>query len=240
MKGQIRNIIPFSAVDGPGNRTVIFLQGCNLNCWYCHNPETIQNLKVGDYLEGVTEMDEEALVDKIEPYKPFISGVTISGGECTVQSEFLISLCQKLKSKNYHVLIDTNGQMSAQTRECLAEVVDGFMFDLKTVDAIEHKALTGVDNETINANLIRVADLGKLYEVRTVIFGTMKEPEKTVDFVCQLIVEKSPQTRYKIIQYRAHGVREAYKESLGDIDRSLVAQLYKRAKDHGVMELILI
>lgn len=41
MIGYINKIIPFSSVDGPGNRTAIFLQGCNFNCVYCHNPETI-------------------------------------------------------------------------------------------------------------------------------------------------------------------------------------------------------
>lgn len=40
MKALVNKIIPFSAVDGPGNRTAIFLQGCNFNCLYCHNPET--------------------------------------------------------------------------------------------------------------------------------------------------------------------------------------------------------
>jgi len=41
IKGLVNRIIPFSSVDGPGNRTAIFLQGCNFNCSYCHNPETI-------------------------------------------------------------------------------------------------------------------------------------------------------------------------------------------------------
>ena len=41
MEALVNKIIPFSSVDGPGNRTAIFLQGCNFNCQYCHNPETI-------------------------------------------------------------------------------------------------------------------------------------------------------------------------------------------------------
>lgn len=40
MKAPVNRIIPFSSVDGPGNRTAVFLQGCNINCKYCHNPET--------------------------------------------------------------------------------------------------------------------------------------------------------------------------------------------------------
>ncbi|MCT4562936.1 MAG: YjjW family glycine radical enzyme activase [Maledivibacter sp.] len=45
IKGVINRILPFSSVDGPGNRTVVFLQGCNFNCLYCHNPETINKCK---------------------------------------------------------------------------------------------------------------------------------------------------------------------------------------------------
>ena len=40
VKATVNRIIPFSSVDGPGNRTAVFLQGCNINCKYCHNPET--------------------------------------------------------------------------------------------------------------------------------------------------------------------------------------------------------
>jgi pyruvate formate lyase activating enzyme len=40
MQAVVNKIIPFSSVDGPGNRTAVFLQGCNINCRYCHNPET--------------------------------------------------------------------------------------------------------------------------------------------------------------------------------------------------------
>lgn len=40
MKATVNKIIPFSSVDGPGNRTAVFLQGCNIDCKYCHNPET--------------------------------------------------------------------------------------------------------------------------------------------------------------------------------------------------------
>ena len=44
-KGIISKILPFSSVDGPGNRSIIFLQGCNFTCQYCHNPETIHQCK---------------------------------------------------------------------------------------------------------------------------------------------------------------------------------------------------
>ena len=54
MKARVNKIIPFSSVDGPGNRTAIFLQGCNINCLYCHNPETRD--KYGD--KNITTVTE--------------------------------------------------------------------------------------------------------------------------------------------------------------------------------------
>ncbi len=238
MVGFVRNIIPFSAVDGPGNRTVIFLQGCNLNCWYCHNPETIQIFEnEGD---GVKALEVSALVKEVKKYQDFISGVTISGGECSVQSTFLIELCKALKAEGIHILIDTNGLMSEMTLEQLESCVDGFMFDVKAEDEVVHKALTGASNTVIQRNMLKIAQREKLYEIRTVIYAQMQSPEKTIDFVSRFITEWSPQTRYKLIQYRAHGVRSEFIEQLGEVSRSEMAKLFKRAMDRGVKTVILI
>lgn len=67
MKAVVNRIIPFSSVDGPGNRTAVFLQGCNINCKYCHNPETRKlcvncGVCVEQCPEGALEMDKEGKV----------------------------------------------------------------------------------------------------------------------------------------------------------------------------------
>ena len=73
MNLKINKIINFSSVDGPGNRLVVFAQGCNLNCIYCHNPETI------DYNQEGYMIDVDDLVKRVVDAKNFISGVTFSG-----------------------------------------------------------------------------------------------------------------------------------------------------------------
>lgn len=74
--GRIHSVESFGAVDGPGIRFIVFMQGCPLRCKFCHNPDT-WNPKDG------TEIDTETLANQIESYRNFIKkgGVTVSGGE---------------------------------------------------------------------------------------------------------------------------------------------------------------
>ncbi len=240
MTGFVRNIIPFSSVDGPGNRTAVFLQGCNFNCWYCHNPETIQIMTTGTSIDGVQEITPEELCYQLRPYYDFTSGITFSGGECTVQGEFLTACCQKLKDEGQHILIDTNGHMNDAVLNALLPFVDGFMFDIKAIDEAEHKTLTGVGNQTILKNMAKVAAAGKLYEVRTVVVPDTLNNEHTVKTVADIIAKTSPQTRYKLIKYRPHGVRETYLNQLNTPDNAYMGKLFKLAKEQGVKELILL
>lgn len=236
MKAYFRNVIPFSAVDGPGNRCVIFLQGCNLNCMYCHNPETIA---IGMQAE-VTQVTVEELWQTIEPYMDFVSGVTISGGECTVQGEFLLEFCKLLKAKNISVLIDSNGLMSEERLVALMAVSNGFMFDVKSANQKAHQSLTGVGNELILNNVSKAIIEGKVYEIRTVLYEKSEQMDETVDWVSKLIVDKSPECRYKLIQYRNHGVRREFAEQLKGLTKAEAALYFKRAKDHGVKNAILV
>ena len=104
MEAVVNKIIPFSAVDGPGNRTAIFLQGCNFNCQYCHNPETIG--KKNPYTKLMTP---EEVMAEVEKNIPFVRGITVSGGECTLQADFLKELFTLAKSRGLTTLVDSNG-----------------------------------------------------------------------------------------------------------------------------------
>lgn len=250
MKGYLRNVIPFSAVDGPGNRTVIFLQGCNLNCWYCHNPETIEiassvslsepAASTSNNLQGVKSVSVEELCERLRPYYDYTSGITFSGGECTLQSEFLIAACQQLYNEGRSILIDTNGYAAEETYRRLLPLVEGFMFDLKAYDEAEHIKLTGKSNQPILKNMDLVAKEGKLYEVRTVIVPEVLSNEATVRAIAKFIREKSPHTRYKLIKYRPFGVRDAFVNLMTTPDGAYMAMLFKLAKEAGAQDIILL
>ena len=85
--GSVEKIETLGLLDGPGIRVVVFLSGCKLRCKYCHNPE-MWNMKKNNYTA-------QALADKILKYKPYFGsdgGVTFSGGEPLLQSDFLIEV----------------------------------------------------------------------------------------------------------------------------------------------------
>ena len=93
MSGFVADTITFSNVDGPGNRFVVFTQGCNFDCVACHNPHTIP-LAHGDHFK-VTISE---LLHRIRRAEPFISGITVSGGEATLQAQFVRDLFGAVKS----------------------------------------------------------------------------------------------------------------------------------------------
>ena len=98
IKGSIKKIETLGLVDGPGIRTVVFLSGCKLRCKYCHNPEMWK-------IDGTNYTPQE-LVSRIIRNKPYFKrnngGVTFSGGEPLLQSEFIIEVCKLLKKEFLH------------------------------------------------------------------------------------------------------------------------------------------
>ena len=141
---KVHSIESFGAVDGPGIRFVLFLQGCNLKCKYCHNRDT-WDMRLGSY----KSLDE--VFDKIMRYKNYIypnGGVTITGGEPLLQAPFLIELFTKLKEENIHTCIDTSG-MVVITEEIkkLLSLTDLVLLDIKHIDPEKSKALVGTSNK---------------------------------------------------------------------------------------------
>lgn len=143
MIGRIHSIESLSTVDGPGIRYVVFMQGCNLRCSFCHNPDT-WNANLG------SEITSEELVNDILNAKNYIKngGVTFSGGEPLLQAEFLAEVCKKLKENGIHVAIDTAGNFDMENEHIneLLKYVDLVLFDIKQMDSKLHKEIVGVDN----------------------------------------------------------------------------------------------
>lgn len=252
-KAPVNKIIPFSNVDGPGNRTAIFFQGCPFNCQFCHNPETIHpccgcGVCVEQCPVGALTMDEqgkvrwdsercvqcdtcirvcpndaspkirwmtvEDVMGEIRRTAPYIGGITTSGGECTLQNEFLIDLFTEVKAMGKTCLIDSNGSFDFEADPRVLKISDGVMLDVKAADPAWHEELVSYPAERVLKNLDYLLRVGKLYEVRTIIFPERdKENEATVRYVAQHIGDGC---YYKIIRYRPFGVRERYQKILGE------------------------
>lgn len=241
----INKIIPFSSVDGPGNRMAIFFQGCNFDCLYCHNPETInlcnncgkcvptcpvsaleltderirwqeelcincdQCLEVceQDSSPRVKKMTVNEILKKIKKNQAFISGITVSGGEASLQSDFLIELFKEVKKIGLTTFLDTNGSILLKEKEELLEYLDQTMIDAKSFKPAEHQQLTDCSNHNVLENIKYMAEIGKLYEVRTVIVPQVLANFNNVDQISSLLGEIAPELKYKLIKYRPVGVR---------------------------------
>ena len=149
MQGNIHSIETFGTVDGPGIRYVVFLQGCPMRCAYCHNPDTWQ-IGVGN-----TKTTNELLED-IKKYTRYIDGITVSGGEPLMQIDFVIDLFQKVKAIGLSTCIDTSGILFDENNpdflskiERLILCCDLVILDIKHIDTVQHKQLTGFDNENV-------------------------------------------------------------------------------------------
>ncbi|MCR5576312.1 MAG: YjjW family glycine radical enzyme activase [Oscillospiraceae bacterium] len=250
----VNRIIPFSNVDGPGNRTSIFFQGCPFNCLFCHNPETIhlcracgacvEKCPAGALrLEGgaviwdsarcvgcdtciklcphdsspkIRHMTVEDVMREIRRAAPYIEGITTSGGECTLQNEFLIELFTEVRKLGKTCLIDSNGSFDFEADPRVLEVSEGVMLDVKAVEQSWSDALISYPRDMVLKNLDYLLRVGKLYEVRTLIFPDRdRENEETVRYVAEHIGDGC---FYKIIRYRPYGVREKYQKVLGEFE----------------------
>lgn len=235
-KLPVHEIIPFANVDGSGNRTAIFVQGCNLNCVYCHNPETIE---MPCATTEHTDYSLEELVDEIKKYAPYIRGITVSGGEATIYKSFLVELFKEVKKLGLTCYIDTNGIFIKEKLVDLIEVTDKFLFDIKGIDK-----LSKVTRKNINfsfENLDHLLELDKIEEVRTVCINDFSDTENTVREVSKRIKDRED-ILYKIIRVHTRGLQEDQQELIKDSVPSIkeVVQLGKLASSLGAKNVRVI
>jgi len=170
MKGLLFSIKRYAIHDGPGIRVTFFMKGCPLDCWWCHNPEgispaalTIERTdRVGERefksMEVVgKEYTPEDLLAIAERERVFMEqsggGVTFSGGEPTLQFDFLLETLKLMKKSGFNTAVDTSGYTSKDLLTEIMPFTDTFLFDIKHIDSEEHKKYTGVENDMIIANL---------------------------------------------------------------------------------------
>lgn len=143
MKARIHSFESLGAVDGPGVRFVIFMQGCCLKCKYCQNRDTWD-------IHGGEEYSVDEILEKILRYKNYFmpnGGVTVSGGEPLLQTKFLIELFTKLKEHHIHTCIDTSGSFDLTCDiKKLIDLTDLFLLDIKCINDKKCIELTGVSN----------------------------------------------------------------------------------------------
>lgn len=251
-KAPVNKIIWFSNVDGPGNRTAVFFQGCPFNCLFCHNPETIHlcsscgacvpGCPAGalSVIDGQVAWNKDRCVScdacikacphtasprvrwmtvdevfaEISRALPYIDGVTVSGGECTLYTDFLLDLFPLIRAEGKTCLLDSNGSFDFEIHPEILSCSDGVMLDVKAVSPAWSRQLISFPPDLVLKNLDYLLSAGKLQEVRTVVFPDRPaENGETVRYVAGRIGNACD---YKIIRYRPFGVREENLPVVGD------------------------
>lgn len=293
----INKIIPLSVVDGPGCRTSVFVQGCNIACAYCHNPETQQlcsgcGLCVSQCPAGalsiqenggetpkenehdrviwdeslcvqcdtcirvcpshaspkVRRMSAEDVWKEIEKNMPFIQGITVSGGECTLYPEFLTELFRRAGKAGLTCFLDSNGCVDLSQYPRLMQVTDQVMLDVKAWDHDVFGRLTGGEVSIVKKNLKYLAEHGKLFEVRLVCLDSEHEGEKRQEGVPEVDMEAviagvsreaAPylkEFRLKLITFRQYGVTGSLKDAKSP-SRERMEELKRLAVRYGFQDI---
>lgn len=163
----------------------------------------------------------------------------MSGGECTLQCEFLTSLFTEVKKVGLTCFVDTNASIPLTEQKQLVEVMDMAMVDLKSYNPEEHKILTGMDNKIVIENIKYLAQINKLYEVRTVIVPEILNNYYTIDMTSNFIASLNPNIRCKLIKYRSIGVRPNMLDSYSPSD-DVMEELKELAVKNGCKNVVLI
>ena len=142
ISGRIQAFESCGSVDGPGLRCVVFLQGCPLRCRYCHNPDSWEQ-NTGKIM-SVTEVMHEIL-----KYRHFMrfsrGGITLSGGEPLLQSDFSAALLRQCRENHIHTVLDTAGSVPLSLAAPVLDQADLVLLDIKSIDPDNYRDLTGGD-----------------------------------------------------------------------------------------------
>jgi pyruvate formate lyase activating enzyme len=221
MKGLIFDIRHYAVHDGPGIRTTIFLKGCPLACHWCHNPESrlalsepiITKRRIGEKIFDETEtvgllLTPLETIMEAEKSRLFfdesVGGITFSGGEPLLQSEFLAEALKLCREREIHTAVDTCGYAPVEVIRRIAELTDLFLFDIKLMDDRKHKEYTGVSNHIILNNLQILAAMGKKIWLRMPVIPGVNDTDEEIEKLSALLSELYPAVnRLFLLPYHA-------------------------------------
>lgn len=214
---RVHSIETFGTHEGPGIRLVVFLQGCNFRCLYCHNPDTRPVI-------GGKEMRVEEIIALLIKQKPFFKnkgGLTISGGEALLQRQALIELFAKAKKLGFHTVLDTNGSILDDETKKLLKLTDLVLLDVKHIDPVWHQKVTNASNINVLKFAKYLQDINKPVWLRYVLVPGYTDQEKFLnrwgqhfaDYKNILRVEILPFHTYGFYKYKELGIKNPLKNT---------------------------
>ncbi len=198
IKGRVHSIQTLGTVDGPGVRFVLFLKGCPLRCACCHNPDTWD-------LEGGTLYTAEEILAKVLRYKEYFGekgGITVSGGEPLLQTDFVYELFSLCKKNGIHTCLDTSGCIINEGAIKLLEVTDLCMLDIKYTTETEYQEYVGGSlNDAVNFLKI-LEEKGVKTWIRQVIIPSINDTEENLLRLKEITKGRSVIEKYELLPFR--------------------------------------
>ncbi|MGF6907550.1 pyruvate formate-lyase-activating protein [Fusobacterium sp. PH5-44] len=202
ISGKIHSYESFGTVDGPGVRFVLFLQGCPLRCKYCHNPDT------WDMNKFKIKREPSEVFGMLKKYKNYFGkkgGVTITGGEPLVQSDFTLELLKLCKKGGIHTAIDTSGYILNDKVKEMLEYVDLVLLDIKTLDEKLHKELTGVMLDPVLDFVKYLELINKNVWIRHVIVPEITDNDQLLEQIAAYVFKMKNMEKIELLPYHRLG-----------------------------------
>ena len=210
IKGRVHSIETFGTVDGPGIRYILFMQGCQLRCKYCHNRDTWDS-------KGGKEYTTDEIINQALKYSSYMKfsggGITVSGGEATLQPEFLTELFAKAKKNKIHTCLDTSGFVNIDIVDPILDNTDLVLLDLKHMVEEKCKDLTGVGIEK-SLKLAKHLDERNIpVWIRHVLVPGVTDDFENLEKLGQFVSSLNNVERFELLPYHTLGVHKW--ESMG-------------------------
>jgi len=217
--------------DGPGNRLVYHMQGCNFACKWCSNPESIPIKNENAIEYSVNEILDESIRSRMMFFDG--GGVTFTGGEPTIQFSELKEILKRLKENGINTTIETNG-----SSDCLAELfpyIDYLIMDFKHYDNQIHKKWIGGENLTTKRNLEEAFKLKRQLLIRIpLINGFNTEPDGFIEYFSRFDLSNA---HIEVLLYHEYGKvkwQTPYTIENGFVKKADYANFKKKFKDNNI------
>lgn len=207
--GKLHSIETFGALDGPGIRTVFFLQGCPARCMYCHNPDTWNE----DEGEQITVGEVVSRARRGRPYYGENGGVTFSGGEPLLQAYFLIEAMDALRRDGITSAIDTSGTYFDDRSETAIAHCDMVLLDIKHIDPTKFEELTGREQGTLRLLIDAINRQEKPVWIRQVIVPGFNDDEEYIHRLNEFLLRIKHIKKIELLGY--HNMAEPKYDKLG-------------------------
>lgn len=181
--GQVHSIQSLGTVDGPGLRFVVFLQGCNLRCKCCHNPDTWN-------MNGEKQFTAEEIVEKAKKYKEYFGkkgGITLSGGEPILQADFACEVFRLCHENGINTCLDTSGSILNDNVKKLLSETDRVLLDIKYTNDADYLQNVGCSLEKPMEFLEYLNEQKIPTTIRQVIIPTINDNEENIEKLNEIV-----------------------------------------------------